>query len=125
MREKLPVKGFPESEFTDLQFETNTSSTQQMFSTGMVRDTSNNKPRYDLIYLPMITRWAELMARGAKHYGARNWEKASTQEELDRFKESAFRHFIQWFRGDTDEDHAAAVFFNISGVEYVKGRLRE
>lgn len=50
----------------------------------------------------------------------RNWEKASTQDEIDRFKESAFRHFMQWFFGENDEDHAAAVFFNITGAEYTK-----
>jgi hypothetical protein len=32
---------------------------------------------------------------------------------------------FQWFRGDSDEDHAAAVIFNINGFEYVKEKLRE
>lgn len=108
------------------EFVTKDSGERQEFSTGMVRDTSASKVRYDLVYLPMLKRWAELMGRGAAKYSARNWEKASTQEELGRFKESAFRHFMQWFMEENqEEDHAAAVFFNISGVEYVKEKLRE
>src|SRR5690606_21266015 len=42
---------------------------------------------------------------------------------LDRAKSSAFRHFMQWFNGETDEDHAAAIFFNVQAVEYIKGRM--
>ncbi len=107
---------------------TKDSGARQSFSTGMVRDTSENKPRYDLIVPldckePMIKRWAELMARGAKKYNSRNWEQARTQEELDRYKESAFRHFMQWFMDDTSEDHASGTYFNIQGAEYVKERL--
>jgi 5'(3')-deoxyribonucleotidase len=107
------------------------NSNKIQFNSGMVRDTNKDKPRFDLISplgLPyekqMLTRWARLMAYGANHYSARNWEKASGQEELDRFKESAHRHFMQWFFSDTSgEDHAAAVFFNISGAEMVKDRM--
>jgi hypothetical protein len=73
---------------------------------------------------PMLVRWAELMGRGAAKYGERNWEKACSEAELARFKASAFRHFVQWFYGlNPEEDHAAAVFFNISGAEYVKERI--
>jgi len=108
------------------EFVTKDSGERQQFSTGMVRDTSSNKIRYDLVYMPMLKRWAELMTRGAVKYSANNWKKASTQEELERFKESAFRHFMTWFlEEDFSEDHAAAVLFNISGVEYVKEKLKE
>lgn len=113
-------------------FVTKDSGERQFFETGMQRDVSVDKPRFDLL-LPlgvpyaeqMLTRWANLMARGAKKYASRNWERAATQEELDRFKESATRHFIQWLAGETDEDHAAATYFNIMGAEFVKGKLSE
>jgi hypothetical protein len=105
------------------EFKTKDSGKRITYSTGMNRDINDGKPRYDLIYVPMLKRWAELMQRGAVKYGARNWEKASTQEELERFKDSAFRHFVQWFSGQEDEDHAAAVLFNISGAEMVKSKL--
>jgi hypothetical protein len=106
------------------EFETKDSGNRQEFATGMVRDTSTNKIRYDLVYMPMFKRWAELMTRGAVKYSANNWKKAGTQEELERFKESAFRHFMTWFLDeDRSEDHGAAVFFNISGAEYVREKL--
>jgi hypothetical protein len=107
---------------------TKDSGERMEFESGMRRDINQGKARYDLI-IPencpnhMLKRWAELLERGAKKYSERNWEKASSEEELARFKESAFRHFIQWFSGEVDEDHAAAVFFNIQGAEYVKEAL--
>jgi EAL domain-containing protein (putative c-di-GMP-specific phosphodiesterase class I) len=89
----------------------------------MVRD-SEDKIRYDLIYMPMLTRWANHMTKGAAKYSAHNWERAETVEELDRFLQSAFRHFVQWFTNEDNlEDHASAVFFNISGAELVKEKL--
>jgi len=91
---------------------------------GMVRDTSEDKVRYDLVFDgPMFERWAKHLTDGAKKYEARNWTKAYTEKERERFRESAVRHFIQWLRGDTDEDNAAAVFFNINGHEHVKEYL--
>lgn len=68
-------------------------------------------------------RWSELKKRGALKYGEHNWKKASGEEELNRFMASAWRHMIQWLNGETDEDHAAAVFYNIGGYEYVKRKL--
>lgn len=108
-----------------MKWETKDSGIRQEFTSGMLRDTQEGKPRYDLIPEPMLTRWAELMARGAEKYGERNWEKANSEEELARFVASAFRHFVAWWRGDDDEDHGVAVFYNISAAEYVKGRLNE
>lgn len=105
------------------EFKTKDSGKRVTFATGMNRDVSSDKPRYDLIYTPLLLRWAELMGRGAVKYGERNWEKASTQEELNRFRESAFRHFMQWFDGESTEDHAAAVIFNLGGAEMVKTKL--
>ena len=106
-------------------FETKDSGQRQEFPTGMVRDIQTNKPRYDLVDWPMITRWAELMQRGALKYGEHNWKKAETEEELNRFKASALRHCIQWFNGENEEDHGAAVYFNIAGCEMVKAKLNE
>ena len=106
-------------------FVTKDSGKRQEFSTGMKRDTTENKPRYDLIPRFMLKRWAGLMERGAQKYDARNWEKAKTVEELNRFKESAIRHFYQWLDNEMDEDHAAAILFNVSGAELVKERLRK
>jgi hypothetical protein len=103
---------------------TKDSGERETYATGMQRDSAENKLRPDLLPGPMLIRWAELMGRGAEKYGARNWELAETEKELHRFRESAFRHFVQWFYGlNPEEDHAAAVFFNIAGAEHVKERL--
>lgn len=95
------------------------------FASGMRRDVSDDKPQYDLVWRPGIKRLAQLMGRGAKKYGKHNWMKASGQEEFDRFRESALRHMFQWMDGETDEDHMAAVIFNLFGAEYVKQKLNE
>lgn len=71
----------------------------------------------------LLTRYSALMTRGAVKYSARNWMQASGQAELDRFISSACRHFLQWYRGDRDEDHAAAVVFNLNGAEYVLRKM--
>jgi hypothetical protein len=113
-------------------YETKDSGDRLAFKSGMERDTNIGKACFDLLVpkgVPykdqMLTRFAELMARGATKYSSRNWEKASGQEELDRFKESAFRHFMQWMTNEADEDHASAVYFNILGYETVKSKLKE
>ena len=102
------------------KFITKDSGKRIDFKGGMRRDTDEGKPRYDLLYRPMLKRWAELMARGAVKYGEENWKNANSKEELIRFKASAFRHFIQWMDNEDDEDHASGVFFNISCAEYLK-----
>lgn len=112
------------------EYITKDSGVREEYESGMVRDTQDGKPDFSLL-MPldqgfedqMLTRWAALMARGSSKYGKRNWEQASTEEELERFRSSAFRHFCQWMAGEVDEDHAAAVFFNISAAEYVKQQL--
>ena len=109
---------------------TEDSGERATWPTGMQRDTSGDKPRFDLLFPleveyedQLITRWAMLMQRGAEKYNARNWEQAATEEELQRYRESAIRHFMQWFMdADDGEDHAAAVCFNLMGAEYVRIR---
>jgi len=112
-----------------MSFETKDSGAREEFPSGMRRDVQAGKADFSLLLqegVPyadqMLTRYAELMARGAEKYGRRNWQLAASAEELDRFKASAFRHFVQWVTGETDEDHAAAVFFNITAAEYVRAR---
>lgn len=113
------------------KFSTKDWWTRKTFSSGMLREISDNKPRFDLM-IPLevpyeqqlLTRFANLMARWADKYKERNWEVACTQDELNRFRESAIRHFFQWFTNTEDwEDHAAAIIFNIQWAEYVKYKL--
>ena len=101
-------------------FDIKDSGERMEFSTGMKRDSGQKILRPDLIWLPGLIRLAEHYGRGALKYEERNWEKAGTPEELERFRASAFRHFVQWQRGDRDEDHMSAVIFNMFGAEFVR-----
>lgn len=122
----VPIEEFKEKKveaITPPKYMINDSGSRQTFSTGMQRDDCD-KIRYDLIYMPMLTRWADHMTKGAKKYSPNNWLKAETPEELSRFMESSFRHFVQWFTNANDgEDHASACWFNICGAEMVKQKL--
>lgn len=113
------------------EFVVKDSGKRAQFASGMVRDTTEGKPDVELIFNgPMADRWATHLTKGAIKYpdpspGQPNWMLAAGQEELVRFRKSAVRHFRQWLRGDVDEDHAAAVFFNINGKEYVQQKMKE
>lgn len=113
------------------EFITKDSGERVEFESGMRRDVDAGKPRFDLIVpegVPyqqqFLTRVASLMARGAEKYGDRNWELANSEAEMRRFKSSGFRHFMQWFMGEVDEDHAAAVVFNLMCYETLKTRQK-
>lgn len=106
------------------------SGRRQEFDSGMVRDVEDGKMGYHKVLDgPMFFRWVQHLTYGALKYpdepdGSANWMKADGETELLRFRRSALRHFHQWWAGQDDEDHAAAVFFNINGAEYVKERMR-
>lgn len=108
------------------------SGKRDVTASGYQRDTQEGKPRFALMFpkgIPykqqMITRFAALLGRGIEKYGYRNWEKADIPEDLDRFQESALRHLIQWMTGEVDEDHAAAVLFNVMAHETIKLKLAQ
>jgi len=106
-------------------FVTLDSGEREQYATGMVRDTEANKPRFDLMWpldVPyeeqLLTRYGLLLARGGAKYGDRNWESGYDPVAQARAKSSALRHMAQWACGQTDEDHAAAVLFNVQQHEY-------
>lgn len=105
-------------------FEVKDSGVREAYASGMVRDTAEDKVNYLLIFDgPMFDRWAAHLTAGARKYDKRNWMLAAGEAEYERFRESATRHFRKWLEGEVDEDHAAGVFFNINGAEYVRSRL--
>lgn len=112
------------------QYITKDSGKREEYNSGMRRDTQEGKARFELLLVPglpfeeqFLTRLGQLLARGAGKYGDRNWEKANSPEELERFVSSGLRHMVQWASGEVDEDHAAAVAFNLMAAEYVKWKL--
>ena len=112
-------------------FEIKSSGEQVEFAGGMVRDIGRVKVRFFRVLAgPMLRRWAEHLHKGHIKYpdvspGVANWTLAKGEEELQRFKESALDHMIDWLKGKEDEDHGAAVFFNINGAEYVKEVMKD
>lgn len=112
------------------EYITKDSGERAQFESGMQRDTEAGKPRFDLM-IPLdvpyedqfFTRVAALLGRGAVKYDDRNWEKANSEAELARMKSSAYRHFMQWLCGETDEDHAAATVFNLLAYETIRYKI--
>ncbi len=112
------------------EYTTLDSGARQHYASGMRRDLQDGKPSFHLLLTPgvpysaqMLTRWAALMTRGAEKYGPANWTLANSAEELERFRASAIRHLMQWAAGETDEDHAAAVMFNVMAYEMTKWKM--
>ena len=103
-------------------FITKDSGSRQEFESGMVRDTQEGKPRYDLIPTGPLRRLADLYARGAEKYDDDNWKKG---QPYSRAYASLFRHLMQWRNGDTDEDHLAAVAWNAFTLMYYEDNKPE
>jgi hypothetical protein len=109
---------------TDMRYVVKDSGQRAEYASGMTRDTQDGKARFDYLVAEnvpydaqFLTRIALHMERGFDKYGHRNWEQANSEVEVDRFKSSAFRHLMQWLCGDREEDHAAAVVFNLLAAE--------
>ncbi len=112
------------------EYITKDSGQRQDYDSGMRRDIQDGKSRVDLLLAEgvpyaeqLLVRAGGLMERGAVKYGLRNWERANSKEEMDRFKASALRHMLQWFCGETDEDHGSAVLFNVIAYESTKWKV--
>lgn len=96
-----------------MNYSTKDSGERVLFETGAQRDRSRGKGRWDLLPWPALERLAKLMERGAAKYGERNWEQGIP---LSRMFESGIRHAYQWWVGQNDEDHLAAVLFNFGSI---------
>lgn len=96
------------------------SGKRQNFKTGSVRDTAEDKPRYDLITIIGLYRLAMHYTNGAKKYGDRNWEKG---QPLSRYIESAERHIAKIKAGLEDEDHESAATWNLLGFTHTKAMI--
>lgn len=96
-----------------MEYATHDSGERRSFGTGAVRDVDDGKPRYDLIPPHALWRVAMLYTRGAVKYGENNWHKGiPTQQMLA----SAMRHLEAYRRGEQDEDHLAAVVWNVLAI---------
>lgn len=77
-------------------------------------------------FSPLLHRLAVHYARGAVKYADRNWELG---QQTGWVVSSLCRHFKKLIAGDTDEDHGAAVLWNVFTLMHhipriADGRLR-
>lgn len=86
-------------------------------SGGFKREDKSDRIDFTLIPTQELTRLALHYTKGAKVHGRDNWKKS---QNLITFKQSAYRHFIAWQNGDTDEDHASALIWNVFSYEHLK-----
>ena len=112
---------------------TKDSGEKAVHSDGVQRDTQAGKTKFTLMFprgVPMkdqlIVRIAELYTRGGEKYGDRNWENSCAPDTLDHHLEALWRHFMSFFfEENQEEDHAAAVIWNINAVELTRRNIRE
>lgn len=113
-----------------MSFEIKDSGERKVFASGMLKDAAGgNKTDYTtIIEGPMFDRWAEHLTKAKLKYpdsslGVSNWTLATGPEEMLEARKAAFRHFRKWLKGDQDEDHAAAIMFQLNLYEFVKEKL--
>jgi hypothetical protein len=75
---------------------------------------TEEKPRYDLMPLCALRRWAERLAYGAKRHGASNWTLGKDDPDYRRDRlNHTFEHLKKYMDGDRSEDHLGAVMCGI------------
>ena len=82
----------------------------RQFYTGAQRDTGEGKLRMSLLPQQELKRVMKRYLDAAEKYGENNWMKGMP---MSVFYDCAHRHLAAWWAGETDEDHAAAVVWNM------------
>jgi len=103
-------------------FKIKDSGEREVYGTGAQRDNHQGKGRFDLVStqgLLRVARWYEL---GAKKYSDRNWEKGIS---VARCIDAAMRHLVKYMAGCDDEDHLAAVAWNVFAIMFYEYYIPE
>lgn len=96
------------------------SGERREFDTGAVRDIQEGKGRFDLIPYEGLMRLAQHYENGLKKYGERNWEKGIP---ISGCINSAFRHVLKYIAGWNDEDHLAAIAWNVFAIMHFEKHI--
>lgn len=89
---------------------------------GMKRENKRSKKNFLDYFDPyVLERYGSHMLQGAERHGSANWKKGGYPKR--EYLASLERHFLALWKeleGEppTDEDHAAAIMFNIVGFMY-------
>jgi len=86
------------------------SGEREEYMTGSVRDRREGKGQFDWLPPYAILRVAQHFENGGVKYGPRNWELG---QPVMGYINSAIRHSFKLLGGSKDEDHAAAICWNI------------
>ena len=92
------------------------------FDTGAQRDTSDGKLRMSLVPQQELKRVMKRYLNGAEKYGENNWMQGMP---LSVYYDCAHRHMEAWWRGEKDEDHAAAVVWNMLCAMWTETNIKE
>lgn len=98
------------------------SDKTEKYKTKSLRGNSQGKGRFDLLPPTAISRVAKHFESGGKKYGDRNWEKGVP---LNRYIDSTLRHLFQILDNQTDEDHEAAVVWNMLCFMETKEKIKK
>lgn len=97
------------------------------FDTGAVRDSQEGKVDFvETISFTAHERFARYMTGKKKKYGQGNFKKGIP---IESYEKSLLRHLDKYFRNkyengndEPNEDHLAAMRFNIDGIMHEEGR---
>jgi hypothetical protein len=96
------------------------SGQRNTYPSGAQRDNHEGKGRFDLIPFQALMRLALHYERGAKKYSGRNWEQGMN---ISRYADAAMRHLMKYMAGWNDEDHLAAVAWNVFSIMHHEAAL--
>lgn len=95
----------------------------EKYETGAHRENKDSKSRPDLISPYFLERLGFVLARGARLYGERNWEKGIPDES---FEAGLARHYLGYMMqstegltdtiGKPEDDHLGQLAFNLMGL---------
>lgn len=78
-----------------------------------LREPSTGKGRPALMTPFALERIAKHYENGAVKYSEHNWAKGMP---FSRYTDSGFRHLLAWMKGDSTEDHLAAICWNFMAI---------
>ena len=91
------------------------------FATGARREDKSEAPRPDLMSPFALMRLGKWMGMGAKKHGDRNWEKGLPYSSMVA---GIWRHLLKFMLRWQDEDHLAAVLFNVQAIMHFQSQGR-
>lgn len=106
---------------TELFDKVKDSGERREFQTGAKRDVAKGKGRFDLLPFYPLFRLAVHYENGAVKYGINNWQKGMP---LRQYLDSAGRHLYRYLGGERDEDHLAAVVWNVFSFLWTENEIR-